>query len=210
MSWISNRFLKRLAAEGPLRSLSYLAFTVGLERIGIQYLHCFRLVTGGGATGEGTCDMTFAMLRTIDDLTAEDRQTIATYSGEHHLRQYEAAFARGEWCAVARCHGNELACECWLSKRPGCFLSTEGPNWLIERCWTVPSYRGKGLYPRTLRFACDELLSSNVAPENIFIECNAFNSASLRGIQKAGFVLAGKRLSVGRWNRQWKMCSGVR
>jgi hypothetical protein len=199
---LSNRHFKRLASQGLYRALGYYTFTVGLEKVGIQYMHCFRL-NSRRESGELAALITFEMLRDISELTARDKAAIAEHSGEEHLRHYEAAFLRGDRCAIARWNGNELACECWISKQSNYFLAPREDSWLIERCLTVPNYRGRGLYPLTLCFACNELCSRGARPEKIFIECNAFNSASLQGIAKAGFDLAGKRLTFRRWHWHW-------
>lgn len=62
--------------------------------------------------------------------------------------------------------------------------------------YTLEPYRGRGLYPALLRsmgqFAC----ASGSAPD-LLIWCHRSNQASVRGIQKAGFVeLGGVRRSL--------------
>lgn len=51
----------------------------------------------------------------------------------------------------------------------------------IEDCWTDPTFRGRGLYPRLLR----HLLSFGPA----FISVDPGNISSIRGIERAGFLL---------------------
>ena len=58
---------------------------------------------------------------------------------------------------------------------------------LIANCYTVPSYRGNGCYPRTLRAVLHHLGTFEL--ERALIETHPENIASRRGIEKAGFRL---------------------
>lgn len=66
----------------------------------------------------------------------------------------------------------------------------------IGRCKTIPSHRGQGIYPRVISIIAKDCLKQNPYADIYMIVKND-NTASLRGIQKAGFNRVG-RLSVAR------------
>ena len=53
----------------------------------------------------------------------------------------------------------------------------------IHYCETAPSARGMNIYPAVLSRICNDFREK----ASIMISCNAKNSASIRGIEKAGF-----------------------
>lgn len=53
----------------------------------------------------------------------------------------------------------------------------------IHYCETAPSARGMNIYPAVLSRICNDFREKT----SILISCNAKNSASIRGIEKAGF-----------------------
>jgi GNAT superfamily N-acetyltransferase len=57
---------------------------------------------------------------------------------------------------------------------------------LIANCYTRPEARGRRLYPGLLRFAAADL--ARRGHERIFINCTSDNTASIRGIEAAGFA----------------------
>ncbi len=84
-----------------------------------------------------------------------------------------------------------------------CFVST-GVVWIdefgmervftaqeayVHSCYTLPSYRGQGLHSRTLQAVCCWLAQRGV--RRAFAVVAHRNVPSLRGFQRAGFVVAG-------------------
>ncbi len=59
-----------------------------------------------------------------------------------------------------------------------------GEGALIYDCWTPPSCRGRGYYPRALRQLATQLLTHY---PHVWIYALEDNTASRRGIEKAGF-----------------------
>lgn len=57
---------------------------------------------------------------------------------------------------------------------------------VIGDCFTKSEYRGKGLYPKMLKFIANE---NN---KNIVIYVSATNNDSIKGIEKAGFQIEKK------------------
>ncbi|HJD23228.1 MAG TPA: hypothetical protein H9694_03680 [Firmicutes bacterium] len=58
----------------------------------------------------------------------------------------------------------------------------------IGPCYTYPLHRGKGLYPATLRFICENLGGEGTT---FYIIVRNENTPSIRGIEKAGFEYCG-------------------
>jgi len=58
---------------------------------------------------------------------------------------------------------------------------------LIGNCWTDTKQRGQGLYPKTINFAADHLLSNGY--KKVLISCAVSNIASVKGIEKAKFKI---------------------
>lgn len=56
---------------------------------------------------------------------------------------------------------------------------------LIGNCWTSPSCRGQGIYPRIIAECCKVMASRGF--ERILISCAPDNIASIAGIKKANF-----------------------
>jgi ribosomal protein S18 acetylase RimI-like enzyme len=56
---------------------------------------------------------------------------------------------------------------------------------IISNCLTFPAYRGQGLYPEVLRASLRHLAAQGYS--RAIITCAPDNSASIRGIEKAGF-----------------------
>ncbi|HET6429693.1 MAG TPA: GNAT family N-acetyltransferase [Phycisphaerae bacterium] len=73
---------------------------------------------------------------------------------------------------------------------------------LIGPCFTDPDYRGRGIYPRILRHIVTELGGRGYGP--FYVHTSPANAASLRGIEKAGF------LRLGWWSgRRWLLNAWV-
>lgn len=56
---------------------------------------------------------------------------------------------------------------------------------MIGNCFTLPAWRGRGLYPRLLVATCQHLAAQGHS--RAIITCAPDNLASVRGIEKAGF-----------------------
>ncbi len=57
----------------------------------------------------------------------------------------------------------------------------------IGPCFTEPEFRGKGLYPYLLTYIMNDIPTASA----FYIICSETNTASRRGIQKAGFTFLG-------------------
>jgi hypothetical protein len=57
---------------------------------------------------------------------------------------------------------------------------------VIGHSFTAPRYRGKGIYPFTLRYIINDLRNRNISC-NAYILVSSANKTSIRGIERAGF-----------------------
>lgn len=74
----------------------------------------------------------------------------------------------------------------------------------IGDCFTWPDYRGEGLYPYVLIEICRALKARGLA--RAYLTVSPDNSASIRGVTKAGFRQCGKgRLIQGLWGSSWRV-----
>jgi RimJ/RimL family protein N-acetyltransferase len=80
-----------------------------------------------------------------------------------------------------------------------------GVTWQLQEqercifdCVTLPAFRGRGIYPATLRWIVAHWSRSDNI-QKFWIYCDSGNIPSLRGIQKAGF----KRIGTGSQHRRF-------
>jgi len=123
-------------------------------------------------------------------LSAVDRQALAAYGGERLLRDIGRHLKQGERCLVTRVDGR-LAGMTWVTRSRSYAPNSGRPTVLIERCFTLPEFRGRGAYPAALRHALSPDTSRAAPGEAVFIECSITNLSSVRGITKAGFGRVG-------------------
>jgi hypothetical protein len=107
--------------------------------------------------------------------------------------QAQERFATGDRCFVARRNG-QLAHMAWIGQRSEITATTEvgqtarvratEPVMYIYDCWTSSRFRGQGIYPTVLRQLIRQGLESH---REVWIGSRVENSASIRGIYKAGF-----------------------
>lgn len=107
------------------------------------------------------------------------------------VRRMEEALRRGDRCFVTLVDG-ALAHHHWVS-RDAEFLGRMLPAAVLDRpiahpfdSYTWPAFRGRGLQGATHHWLALQYRSEGV--ERFAVRVSSFNSASIRGIQKAGYV----------------------
>lgn len=80
----------------------------------------------------------------------------------------------------------------WLyyKKDPNRLLRLGDEDCEIKFCLTLPTFRGKGFYPAVLQTI--QCYLSNEGYQRCFICVNENNISSIRGIEKAGFLVVGQ------------------
>lgn len=196
------RLCSRCRSEGVFRTGAYLLITVLLQRAGVHINEVFRAgqLPGIGAT-KGP--LRASLEASMDFLTEKDRAALLRYGGNRLIEGFRGAFARGERCVVVRVEGGCLAGVCWL-QRSASYLPAAGRRSIqIERCFTLPEYRGRGVFPLALAWAVARLMQEGEKAEDIYVACSVGNRSSARGICKAGFTRAGLLIELLRWERYW-------
>ena len=138
------------------------------------------------------------------------------------LSKAQFQFLRREWSRCMICY--LLRLRCWgkgwvfLAKQAGQFVhytfACSGRHYrrelppikerhalLVGPCGTHPQFRGRSIYSRVLRYAVNWLSEKGHGP--FYINVSPYNVASIRGIEKAGFirlgVWAGKKRAANLW-----------
>jgi hypothetical protein len=198
--WTNQR--ERVAEWGLLRTISYYIFGVAAHKLaGIWFMDSFEWPDQPVLPSTSAAE--FALLESMSDWTDRDRELLNTHQGITLSPLFPGFFAAGDKCAVARYNGGELACVCWIHPTSDYPLARNMASFVIQYCFTLPEWRGKGLYPQTLAFACKSLRSRERTASRLFVDCSSFNYASKRGILKAGFQPAGWILKAFRRTWAW-------
>ena len=183
--------------------MSYVLVTVLMERLGIHIYRVFE-ATDKEAAGVAAEGLKTAMLKGMESFSSADIEALKSYGGPRLLRHFEAAFARHEACAAARLEDGRLAGIAWLTsardyapaQRPECAL--------VERCFTFPEYRGRGVFPALLAYAVRWNREQHPERGAPLVECSVSNASSARAILKAGFKPAGVFIMAWRWKHFWR------
>ncbi len=184
-----SKVLDRVQAQGLLPALSYYGGTVVLERLGFHANDVYRNLRPTPYERPG---LTFSCAYAFDEFSPSDCDQLDSYGGPALRREFERAFDAGEWCVVARENGR-LGSVCWIGESRD-FVAFPGVTTsLIQRCFTLPEQRGRGLYALALAFATRTLLDED-AERPVLVESSSFNRSSIRGIEKAGFERIGQHL----------------
>jgi len=195
-----KKHFRRISIQGFRKAGGYYFLSVLPEKLGIEFNRVFKfcdLIQSPSSPGK----VVFSVLESMDRLTDADYRALEEYGGGGLIHDFEKAFDRGEKCAVAKINGNKLVCVCWLAFTRTYPISLKRHSFLLQRCFTMPRYRGQGLYPRTLAYVAGYLRRIEKAPHDIFIESSLFNPSSINGIRKAGFREAG--ICVNFWGRKY-------
>jgi hypothetical protein len=147
------------------------------------------LQAAGPRAAEGTDQTGVRPIRSIDDLSAADRAALAAYGGPGYLRTAEERIRSG-WTLFLVDLGGTLAGGGWaLTPATGLVSKVvpllEGDVTIID-CFTFPERRGRGAYPGMLEGIAHHYGAQGCL--RAFIFTRASNTASVRGIEKAGFV----------------------
>ena len=197
-----QKIFYRIKHVGFLRTCWYLLGTCFLEKIGIHIVRTYQLSNDVNKTKLQIAllnwdkEFAFGNLLTLEDFTVNDRTALNDY--DPALLQesgFPAWLIKGMDCTIARNQEKILACLCWGIKTEHRIFPKElQACYLIQRCNTLPLFRGRGTYPATLIWT-SFCIRSKYPDLPILIESSVFNHSSIRGIEKAMFRQLGYRLS---------------
>jgi hypothetical protein len=139
-----------------------------------------------------------------EGLSEEDIAVLREYGGDALVARLERRFSQGDWAAIARIGGALASC-CWVHEVSSYPPGGKERVLLLQSAFTLPRFRGRGLFPRTLAFAA-RCLGRDRPGVPIYIEASIDNLPSRRGIEKAGFARVAFRVTspLGqRWLQAW-------
>ena len=122
------------------------------------------------------------------DAAAWAAQRYTSHFPDRHL--FPARFARGEQFWTAQ-HEGKILSYCWATHEPveigeiRCIMAPRGDEVYLYDAFTFAEYRGQNLYPALLQCVLDYNRQHGVRRALIFVLSD--NTASIRGVQKAGF-----------------------
>src|SRR5262245_35778169 len=192
-----DRIRRHVRARGLFRGLAGAVVPALLWRLRISLLASYR--HSGAAAGVPESSPDIERVTRPDELSAADREALRDYGGDVLLDRVEKRFAQGDWVAVAR-REDALACCCWVHET-STYPGTSGRVAFLQGAFTLPRFRGAGLFPRTLLFAT-QLLQAERPERPVYIEAAVDNLSSRRAIEKAGFLPVGLRVTSP-WFQRW-------
>jgi ribosomal protein S18 acetylase RimI-like enzyme len=122
------------------------------------------------------------------DAAAWATQRYTSHFPDRHL--FPARFARGEQFWTAQ-HEGKILSYCWATNEPveigeiRCVMAPRRDEVYLYDAFTFAEHRGQNLYPALLQQALDYNRQQGVRRALIFVLSD--NTASIRGVQKAGF-----------------------
>ncbi|HYC00781.1 MAG TPA: GNAT family N-acetyltransferase [Candidatus Limnocylindrales bacterium] len=131
-----------------------------------------------------------------DALTHVRPATRAERNALIHVREdFGAASYWGTIEPDAECYvgldGYRIVAVHWLSTRePNNLVECEPGDSIIGPCVTVPTHRGRGVYPAMIRAVCAE--RRRLGDKRAYMVVSTDNHSSIRGIEKAGFQNLGR------------------
>jgi ribosomal protein S18 acetylase RimI-like enzyme len=134
------------------------------------------------------CDARVAVEYRRLDAAAWAAQRHTHHIPDRHL--FHTRFARGEQCWIAQQADNILA-YCWATQAPvdigeiRCVMHPRGDEVYLYDALTFAAYRGQNLYPALLQRMVAASRAQGWRRALIFVLSD--NTASIRGVQKAGF-----------------------
>jgi L-amino acid N-acyltransferase YncA len=134
------------------------------------------------------CEARIAVEYRCIDATSWAVQHNTTRLLERHL--YPARFARGEHFWIAH-QADDILAYCWATQEPveigeiRCVMSPRSDEVYLYDAFTFAEHRGQNLYPALLQRMLDASRKAGLRRALIFVMSD--NTASIRGVQKAGF-----------------------
>jgi hypothetical protein len=193
-----DRLRRHVRARGVVKGVAWALVPAVLWRLRVYLLAAYRHPGSVGVVPEEMDGL--ERVTRPDGFSAADRDALREHGGDALLARIEKRFAQGDWVIVARQEG-ALACCCWVHETRAYPPGASERAAVLQSAFTVPRFRGRGLFPRTLLFATRFLLTE--CPERpVYIEASLDNLSSRRAIEKAGFVRTGLRVASP-WFHRW-------
>jgi GNAT superfamily N-acetyltransferase len=196
-----DRMRRLVRARGVVPGLALAVGPALLWRLRVHLLAVYRHPGGNSGVPD---DPSVELVTGWEGFTEADRAVFREYGGDALVARLRLRLSRGDGAAVLRSDG-ALACCCWVHEVSSYPPGARERALLLQSAFTVPGFRGRGLFPRTLSFAV-RCLERDRPGVPIYIEASIDNLPSRRGIEKAGFARVALRVTspLGqRWFPAW-------
>lgn len=184
-----KKFIDRIKYQGFFSTVNYFLFTVGIEKLGIELI--IKYIFSGNVS-DHELDEDMKIYEQKSDIPPLFLEELTQACGERFSQSVESKLSRGEKLAIGVSDGHAASIS-WMKKLNENCVDSNETYWLINGCYTLPTYRGLKLYPRSIKkltkFALESLQTKQKT--NVIIESSIANKASIRGITQCGFQKLG-------------------
>jgi len=195
MKGFFEKYNQRAKVEGHLQTWLYLLGNFIFPRIGLQVKYIFFNNDARQFSEDDQAEL--ALLSDMSQLTDSDRKNLISFEGDSLVEKFRQEFSDGCKCVIVRNSG--LVSACWIAPAPDYLQDHKTESFLIRDCFTLPAMRGRGLYPKILNFAINEIQNETTGKKVRIVVNSIFsNRSSIRGILKSGFLKAGVVYQIGK------------
>ena len=122
------------------------------------------------------------------DLSSKDIASIKDYAGEKYIAESKRRFANN-WRLFLAYMDDQLAGACWAVTNNSDLKTKIVPlldgDVALINAWTIPSFRGRNVYPFILSFIVTQFREKNF--KRAFGYGDTWNISALKGLKKGGF-----------------------
>lgn len=127
-------------------------------------------------------------IRCFTDLSPKDIESIKDYAGKKYIAESKRRFANN-WRLFLAYINNDLVGAAWAFTNTSDLKTKIVPlldgDIAVINCWTVPSFRGRGVYPFLLAYIAAQFKERNF--KRAFVQANERNISSIKGLETAGY-----------------------
>jgi GNAT superfamily N-acetyltransferase len=189
-----DRMRRLVRARGVVAGLALAVGPAILWRLRVHLLAVHRHPGGRAPDGDAEASSPVEKVTDRSGLSEADLAILREHGGDALVARFDHRFSHGDWVAIGRVDG-ALASFCWVHEVSSYVPGGGARVAFLQSAFTLPHFRGGGLFPRTLAFAvrCVERARPGMP---IYIEAAIDNLSSRRGIEKAGFLRVGLRVTT--------------
>jgi RimJ/RimL family protein N-acetyltransferase len=127
-------------------------------------------------------------IRCFTDLSSKDIGSIRDYAGKNYIQETKRRLSNN-WILFIAYMNDELVGAAWALTNTSDLKIKIVPllegDIVIINCWTLPSFRGRNIYPFLLSLVAKHFEERNF--KRAFVYANERNIPSIMGIKKAGY-----------------------
>jgi hypothetical protein len=127
-------------------------------------------------------------IRCFTDLSSKDIESIKDYAGEKYIKESKRRLANN-WILLVAYINDELVGVAWAFTNTSDLKTKIVPlldgDIVIIDCWTIPSFRGRNVYPFLLSLVAKHFKERNF--KRAFVFANERNISSIKGLKTAGY-----------------------